>query len=134
MWIGLTVLVTAVVGVGAWIVLSWRFTIVPIDDVASVYVHPERNEEDHPGFTVPEEHWQELFDALMPYKVDLSPAKWESYRDVTITLNDGSELTLFLFRADGEAAFAMGKSWEDRTYYRGGSDHQLAEVIDSLAK
>ncbi len=92
--IAVIAVLVAAVAAGAWIALHWQHTvIVPIDSIKSIYVHPGRDEDNDPGFNVPEEHWPKLLNSLTPYRRDLNPAKWLVYRDVTLKLLTPALLT-----------------------------------------
>jgi hypothetical protein len=109
---------------------SKALPIIPLDEIESIYVHREFNA---PSFMVPKDRWAAVLSSISPYKKDPDPAKWTVYRDVTVTLKNSKVQRLFLFHGPGKAAFAMGKSWEDRTYYLGGSKERLFEAIESAA-
>ena len=67
---------------------------------------------------------------------DHDPAKWEGMGyDLAITTKTGKTINIFLFRTNGrKGAFAIGSSWEDRTYYRGSTDEAIATTIEKAKR
>lgn len=62
---------------------------------------------------------------------DNNPAKWQVMGyDLEITTVDGEQINIWLFKTfKGRGAFAVGRLWTERHYYRGATDEQIDETI-----
>ncbi len=82
-------------------------------------------------FAVPDTAIPKIMDALGPAKFDPNPAKWQELGKLDLTTRDGKEWTVDLY-ATGEptGGFAVSDgAGNGRTYYRGGTDRAIMEVI-----
>lgn len=88
--------------------------------------------DDEARFDVPAEHWQPLFDAMLPAKYDPNPATWVVMGELHIKLKNGEPFYVALFQGgmDG-GAFASGRSHETRVYYLGGDSEALAAALEA---
>jgi hypothetical protein len=108
--------------------------VPPISDVTEMKAKMYSPDKDTLGkqitFVVPKEHWQPIYDNVVPADVDPAPAKWEWMGELTISLNNGESRMVFLFNLDGpKGAFAAGTNWKHRQYYRGGNSAQLKQAL-----
>jgi len=106
----------------------------PLADVESIEIDcDEPSSMGQPfKFVVPPEHWKNVLDALRPAFRDDNPAKWVWLGKATITRKAANPAMVFLFEvSEGPGAFAVGKKWEDRIYYRGGDSAKLKTAIES---
>ena len=86
-------------------------------------------------FLIPVALNQKLMAALQPATQDNSPSKWVGLGELTIHKKDQTRIQVFLFDvSEGEGAFAVGESWEKRTYYRGGSSARLVDALLTAQK
>jgi hypothetical protein len=77
---------------------------------------------DSVSFQVPQSHWAAILSSLLPARLDNDPAKWKSLGDLSLSLSNGGSFEISIFTIDGRrCAFAAGRTWEERVYYRGGS-------------
>jgi hypothetical protein len=73
-------------------------------------------------FSVAAANWQPILSSLLPATRDSDPAKWVSLGELQIKLTGGRAYLISLYSvSDGPGAFSSGPSFEQRTYYRGGS-------------
>jgi len=86
-------------------------------------------------FQVPAAHWRSILASLLPAKADEDPAKWEVLGELQINLVGGGSFQISLYSLDEElGAFSSGPTWEDRTYYRGGSTARLERALEDAFK
>jgi hypothetical protein len=77
------------------------------------------------------EHFAAVLAVFKSGARDSRPAKWimEGYH-LEITTNDGGRSKIWLFKTlHGKGAFAIGPTWEQRTYFRGSTDQEIDNVI-----
>ena len=122
-------LVTAFLG---WLIDPFHFnaaTLPAVGDITSIEARTfqSRDDDGHmTPFSVSEAHWGAVIKSLQPAKYDYSPAKWVGIGELTITRKSGGPLKVFLFSvSEDSGAFAVGKDWENRAYYRGGDSKNL---------
>lgn len=83
-------------------------------------------------FTVPQSHWSKIREALVPAKRDYSAAKWQGLGELTIVTKRGSRVLVWLyFLPEGPGAFAVGQSWDQRAYFRGGDSAKLKQALQA---
>ena len=86
-------------------------------------------------FPIPVSLNEKLLAALQPTTPDNSPSKWVGLGELTIHKKDQTRIQVFLFDvSEGEGAFAVGESWEKRTYYRGGRSSHLVDGLLTAQK
>ncbi len=101
-----------------------------IQSIHASYDDYERDSRKQIEFDVPEADWVPLFAAFQPAKYDPAPMKWVSLGELQITLKDGRPFHVSMYSvSSGAGAFAAGPSWEQRTYYRGGSTTRLTKAL-----
>ena len=82
-------------------------------------------------FEIPKDFLPRIWAAVQPAKRDPVPAKWVVLGDLTVTSKDGRQLQIFLFKTGHRpGAFAVGPTWEDRDYYRGGDSAALEKALE----
>lgn len=93
---------------------------------------------DHGGAThfIPPDHIPAVLGLFKAGCKDNNPAKWQVMgHDLEITTADGNRINIWLFKTLHEkGAFAIGKTWEQRTYYRGSTDKDLAAIMEKAKK
>jgi hypothetical protein len=90
---------------------------------------------DEARFTVPREHWQPIFDALLPATRDRNPSKWQVLGELEVVTRGGERRTVWLYQlGQGPGAFAVGEDWDRRVYYRGGETAELREALEAARK
>ena len=121
--------------------LGWLFdpfhfsaaTLPAVSDITSMEARTFQSRDSEGQFTpfsVSEAHWGAVIKSLQPAKYDYAPAKWVGIGELTITRKSGGPLKVFLFSVSAEAgAFAVGKDWDDRAYYRGGDSQDLERAL-----
>jgi hypothetical protein len=86
-------------------------------------------------FVVPQAYWKRIFDAMLPARRDDRPMKWIGAGNLKVTLKTGDSLNIWVFSSQEEiAAFAIGPTWEQRIYYRGGNSGDLEKALDQALK
>ena len=86
-------------------------------------------------FEVPAAHWQSILSSLLPAKEDPDPAKWVGLGELQIKLAGGDSFLISLFSlSENPGAFSSGPTWEQRTYYRGGSTAGLERALAEARK
>jgi hypothetical protein len=81
-------------------------------------------------FAVSKSHWGSVIKSLQPAERDYHPEKWVGIGELTISRKSGGPLKVFLFSDTGDTgAFAVGKNWEGRAYYRGGKTEDLERAL-----
>ena len=126
-------LVTAFLG---WLIDPFHFnaaTLPAVGDITSIEARTfqSRDDDGHmTPFSVSEAHWGAVIKSLQPAKYDYYPAKWIGIGELTITRKSGGPLKVFLFSVSSDTgAFAVGKDWKDRAYYRGGDSIDLERAL-----
>lgn len=102
-------------------------------DVKSITItfhHPKQRDE--VKFSATAEDWDAIRAAMLPAKHDPSPAKWVSSGSLRIEKTDGQPFLVELY-ATGEdlSAFAAGKTFEERVYYRGGKSDEIVKAVQA---
>jgi hypothetical protein len=89
-----------------------------------------------PTCLVPPDHIHALMALFKERSKDNDPGKWQVLGDdLEITTEDGQRINIWLFKTfAGAGAFAIGQKWEDRVYYRGATDEQIAETVEKAKK
>jgi hypothetical protein len=85
-------------------------------------------------FAVPQQHWDEIFDALLPAEFDPCPPGWWILGQLDIRLKNGSPFVVMLGRVSPGGAFAAGETFDARIYYRGGDSTRLEEALRAAYK
>ncbi len=81
-------------------------------------------------FSVSKAHWGSVIKSLQPANFDYSPAKWIMIGELIIARKSGGPLKVYLFSVSADiGSFAVGKSWADRAYYRGGDSKDLETAL-----
>ncbi len=81
-------------------------------------------------FEVPRGHWKLIFAALSPANRDKAPASWESLGRLEIVKKGGDPFHVSLYAVGkGPGAFAAGKTFRERVYYRGGKSDDLVKAL-----
>lgn len=81
-------------------------------------------------FQVPKEHWDKIFEAMLPAQLDRDPAKWQVLGELEMTLKNGRPFVLMMFSvSEGTGAFASGNTFDQRVYYRGGDSTRLKTAL-----
>jgi hypothetical protein len=77
------------------------------------------------------DHFSDVLALFKDGSKDSFPAKWQIMGyDLEITTEDGKQINIWLFKTfKGKGAFAVGRTWEDRVYYRGTTDEQINETM-----
>jgi hypothetical protein len=84
------------------------------------------------AFDVPPESWKDILASLLPARKDDRPAEWVVLGSLEITGKDKESLTVWLFTTSQDpGAFAAGKTWEQRVYYRGGKTADLEKALQA---
>ena len=119
-----------------WLFDPFQFSAARLPDVSDITSIEARTfqSKDDDGhmkpFFIPEAHWGSVIKSLQPAVRDYYPAKWVGLGELIITRKSGSPLKVFLFSVSADTgAFAVGKSWEDRAYYRGGESDDLERAL-----
>ena len=82
------------------------------------------------GFKGSTELWQSIRKTLVPAKIDAKPSKWEWLASIKVNKKDGSSFIVELYNSKQEkAAFAAGKTYKERIYYRGGKNNELINLL-----
>lgn len=104
-----------------------------INDIESmVATYKVRVQEKEIKFTVTQSSWSKIRDALMPARHDCSPARWQWLGELEIKTKEGGRVYIWLFfLPEGPGAFAAGRTWEQRTYYRGGDSAKLKQALQA---
>jgi hypothetical protein len=86
--------------------------------------------------TFPKDRFPKVLALLQSASVDRKPKKWEVMgRDLKIRTMDGATINVWMFSTyEGSGAFAVGPTWENRTYYRGSTDAEMKGVLDEMQK
>jgi hypothetical protein len=85
---------------------------------------------DLPWFEVPKEHIAPILAALRPCERDLRPKKWVVAGEIEMALRDDRQVTIELFWVNQDiGAFATGPSWQERAYFRPGSNVAIEEAL-----
>jgi len=102
-------------------------------DIATMRVkYYDRQGKKEVAFDVPQESWKNILASLLPARKDDRPAKWEVLGSLEITSKDRESLIVWLFTTSQEpGAFAAGKTWEQRVYYRGGKTADLEKALQA---
>lgn len=91
--------------------------------------HPEL---DDVKFTATIEDWKAIRTTLLPAKRDENPADWEWVGTVQIVKKDGQPFRVELYAPSRDpGAFAAGKTYKQRVYYRGGKAPDLLRAVKS---
>src|SRR5690242_9106844 len=53
-------------------------------------------------FTVPRDHWEHIFAALLPARSDRHPMKWAGNGDLNLTLKNGKPFIVNLYHRNGD--------------------------------
>jgi hypothetical protein len=85
-------------------------------------------------FTVPQQHWDQIFGALLPAQFDPLPPGWWILGQLDIRLKNGRPFVVMLGRVSPGGAFAAGETIERRVYYRGGDSTKLQEALRAAYK
>lgn len=111
-------------------------TAPQLKDVVSISAYYEGPENSNGWFDVPKKDWQTILEALSPAMPDPRPATWVSYGELKITLKNGNNFSVHLFDLHGKqpGAFAMGETWESRTYFRGGNFAKIKQTLEAAVK
>ena len=81
-------------------------------------------------FTPTSADWTAIRAQMLPAKPDAMPSKWRWLGTVKMVQVDGKPFHVELYRTkQGRGAFAAGKSYEERTYYRGGDDSGIVKAL-----
>ncbi len=99
-----------------------------VKSVSIKFDHPKQR--DDIEFTATPEDWKAIRAALLPAKRDPKPADWEWLATVKIVKKDGQPLQVELYTTSKDpGAFAAGKTYKQRVYYRGGKTAALVKAI-----
>lgn len=86
-------------------------------------------------FQAPAAHWQPILSSLLPAKEDRDPAKWVGLGELQFKLAGGYSFVISLYSlSESPGAFSSGPTWEQRTYYRGGSTARLERALAEALK
>jgi hypothetical protein len=105
----------------------------PLPDAA--HVKTISIEFDHPTlddveFTATPEDWKAIRATLLPATPDQKPAKWEWLGTVRMIQKDNQPFRVELYTTSKDpGAFAAGKTYKQRVYYRGGKTAELVRAV-----
>lgn len=86
-------------------------------------------------FQVPAAHWGPILSSPLPAHEDANPAKWVGLGQLQIKLAGGDSFLVSLCSvSEDPGAFASGPTFEQRTYYRGGSAAGLEKALEDALK
>lgn len=82
-------------------------------------------------FTVPREHWQSVYDGLLPSRIDFFTGGGVIFGELQITMKDRTLFVVVLFDLDDERQvnFKAGPFEGKRWHYRGGNTEQLKKAL-----
>ena len=92
---------------------------------------------DHPKlddveFIATRDDWKAIRASLLPAKRDPRPADWEWVGTVKIVKKDGQPFRVELYTPSKDpGAFAAGKTFKQRVYYRGGKTAELVKAVNA---
>jgi hypothetical protein len=133
-WIAMLIVGGALALLATKLFQIWFGSSYALPDVADIAdmkaTYYEREGEDEIKFQVPRPYWGEILNALLPAQLDRRPAAWVVLGQLDITLENGRLFVVRLFSVHpGPGAFASGKTFEQRVYYRGGETAKLKEAL-----
>lgn len=104
-----------------------------VKTVSIKFDHPKQR--DDIEFTATPEDWKAIRAALLPAKRDRNPASWEWLATVKIVKKDDQPLRVELYTTSKDpGAFAAGKTYKERIYYRGGKTAALIKAVNAAYK
>jgi hypothetical protein len=82
-------------------------------------------------YLISPDHFPDILALFKDGTRDNNPAKWQVMGyDLEITTDDGKQIDIWLFKTfKGKGAFAIGRRWSEREYYRGATDEQIDGTI-----
>jgi hypothetical protein len=102
-------------------------TAKDVKSISIAYYHPKRRRIE---FKATPADWKVVRGTLLPARHDPKPAKWKAVGRVKIVKKDGKPFQVELYRpSKGPGAFAAGKTFKERVYYRGGNSSKLMEAL-----
>ncbi len=101
-----------------------------VTQVKSISIKFDDPKLDEVEFTAATEDWAAIRASLLPAHVDEMPASWEWAASVDLTLMDGQPFRVELYTpSKGSGAFAAGKTFKSRVYYRGGNTAAMLKAV-----
>jgi hypothetical protein len=83
-------------------------------------------------FTASSDDWTAIRQTLLPSRLDADPAAWEWMGSAEFTLQGDEPYRVELYyTSKSPGAFAAGKTFADRVYYRGGDSSDLYKALDA---
>lgn len=125
-------LVLALIGVVGYVAVSNQPDGLPQpDEIESMRVMVYSQSTEEKWHDVPRDHFAPILAALRPRHRDRHALKWQVFGESDLTLRGGKHVSIWLFSTTkGESgAFAAGRTWETRVYYRGGTDEGIKAAI-----
>ncbi len=82
------------------------------------------------SFTAMPDDWVAIHKTLLPSRRDENPASWEWLGTAEFVLKDDQPYRVELYQTSRDpGAFAAGKTFKERVYYRGGKSADLQETL-----
>jgi hypothetical protein len=100
----------------------------------------DRDEKHMVKFEVPQNHRGKILDALRPATYDSNPAKWVVLGQLDIERRDNRPFKIQLYSVrhgdgrDEAGAFSAGETYDQRSYYRGGTTPKLEAALKAAYK
>lgn len=100
-----------------------------VKSVSIKFDHPKLDDVE---FTATPDDWRAIRAALLPARRDPNPADWEWAGTVKIVRKDAQPFRVELYTTRKDpGAFAAGKTYKQRVYYRGGKTAALSKAVNA---
>ena len=99
-------------------------------DIKSIVIKFDHPKHDDVEFVATTRDWEIIKAKLSPAKKDPKPSLWEWLGSIKIIKKDGQSAHVELYTTSSDpGAFSAGKTFKDRTYFRGGKSSGLVKAV-----
>jgi len=128
-------LTTTLIGLSVTTAASAREEPGPLPDaklVKTVSIKFDHPKHDDIEFTATPEDWKAIRAGLLPARRDPKPADWEWVATLKIVKKDGQPFRVEVYATNKDpGAFAAGRTYKQRVYYRGGKTAAVVKAINA---